>query len=69
MSITPENPPQNSATSGFSAEQHATQHSKSWRVVDIIVAAVLGVACGLIFWVWNGLGGAAYGVLDRKSVV
>ena len=24
-----------------------------WRVVDIVVAAVLGVACGLIFLLWN----------------
>ena len=22
----------------------------TWRVVDIVVAAVLGVACGLLFW-------------------
>lgn len=67
MSITPENPPQNSETRGFSGEQQAPQHSKSWRVVDIIVAAVLGVACGLIFWVWNGIGGAAYGVFDAAT--
>ncbi|MBM7051513.1 MULTISPECIES: ECF transporter S component [unclassified Rothia (in: high G+C Gram-positive bacteria)] len=25
----------------------------SWRVNDIVVASVLGVACALIFWVWN----------------
>ncbi|MCS5733073.1 ECF transporter S component [Herbiconiux daphne] len=24
-----------------------------WRVVDIVVASVIGVASGLIFWVWN----------------
>ncbi len=24
-----------------------------WRVVDIVVAAVLGVAAGVIFWAWN----------------
>ena len=28
-----------------------------WRVVDIIVAAVLGVAIGLVFVAWNYLGG------------
>ncbi len=27
--------------------------SLRWRVVDIVVAAVIGVAAGLIFWVWN----------------
>jgi energy-coupling factor transport system substrate-specific component len=25
----------------------------SWRVVDIVVAAVLGVAAGVIFWAWG----------------
>jgi len=23
-----------------------------WRVVDIVVAAVLGIACGVVFWAW-----------------
>lgn len=41
-----------------------SQRSLKWRVVDIIVAAVLGVACGLIFWIWNGIGGTGYGVFD-----
>ncbi|MDM4764182.1 ECF transporter S component [Galbitalea sp. SE-J8] len=27
--------------------------SARWRVVDIVVASVLGVASGLIFWAWN----------------
>lgn len=35
-----------------------------WRVVDIVVAAVLGVACGLIFWVWNSIGYAWYTAAD-----
>ncbi|MBF6842108.1 hypothetical protein HN289_20920, partial [Acinetobacter baumannii] len=26
---------------------------KAWRVIDIVTAAVLGVAVGLIFVVWN----------------
>lgn len=25
----------------------------SWRVVDIVVASVLAVACGVLFWVWS----------------
>lgn len=29
---------------------------RGWRVVDIVVAAVLGVATGLIFVVWNNVG-------------
>lgn len=24
-----------------------------WRIVDIVVASVLGVASGVIFWIWN----------------
>jgi energy-coupling factor transport system substrate-specific component len=26
---------------------------RSWRTVDIVVAAVIGVAVGVVFWVWN----------------
>lgn len=26
---------------------------RRWRVVDIVVASVLGIASGVIFWVWN----------------
>lgn len=36
----------------------------SWRLVDIVVAAVLGVATGLIFWVWNSVGGAWFVAAD-----
>ena len=25
----------------------------SWRVVDIVIAAVIAVSSGVIFWVWN----------------
>ncbi|EJZ82110.1 ECF transporter S component [Corynebacterium otitidis] len=39
----------------------------SWRVVDIVVAAVLGVAGGLIFWVWNFIGGFGYEVFDAVT--
>ncbi len=34
------------------ATTHSTTAGKSWRVVDIVVAAVLAVACGVIFWFW-----------------
>ncbi|RUQ97547.1 ECF transporter S component [Labedella endophytica] len=33
-----------------------TDRSTRWRVVDIVIAAVLGVATGLIFWLWNTVG-------------
>ena len=38
-----------------------------WRVIDIVVAAVLGVATGLIFFVWNSAGGALFGALDAVA--
>lgn len=37
---------------------------KGWRVVDIVVAAVLGVAVGLIFFGWNSLGGILFAQFD-----
>jgi len=38
-----------------------------WRVVDIVVAAVIGVACGLILWAWNGPGYAWYGAMNAVT--
>ncbi|MDR2929675.1 MAG: ECF transporter S component [Propionibacteriaceae bacterium] len=35
-----------------------TTHRFRWRVVDIVVAAVLGIACGLVFFAWNFVGDA-----------
>lgn len=35
-----------------------------WRVVDIVVASVLGVAIGLIFWAWNTVGYAWFTAMD-----
>jgi energy-coupling factor transport system substrate-specific component len=30
-----------------------TQTSKRWRTVDIVVASVVGVAFGVVFWAWT----------------
>ncbi|PYD02436.1 hypothetical protein B4U78_000125 [Microbacterium esteraromaticum] len=38
-----------------------------WRVVDIVVAAVFGVAIGLVFWGWNIIGGAWFGAADALT--
>ena len=35
-----------------------------WRVVDIVVASVLGVAIGLVFWGWNTIGYAWFTAMD-----
>ena len=43
----------------------ATTVSLRWRVIDIVTAAVLGVASGLIFVVWNQVGGAAFEVFGK----
>ncbi len=40
------------------AESRSEQDHKpplNWRTVDIVVAAVIGVAVGLVFWVWSAL--------------
>lgn len=39
----------------------------SWRVIDMVTAAVLGVACGLLFWVWNSIGYAGFKALDALT--
>ncbi|MBP2412514.1 energy-coupling factor transport system substrate-specific component [Arthrobacter stackebrandtii] len=36
----------------------------NWRVVDIVVVSVLGVAVGVIFWLWS----AGYGVVSAFTV-
>ncbi|WP_017589587.1 ECF transporter S component [Nocardiopsis ganjiahuensis] len=36
---------------GFLQEIRAK--ARSWRTVDIVVAAVIGVAVGVVFWLWN----------------
>lgn len=40
---------------------------RSWRVIDIVIASVLGVACGLIFWVWNTFGYAWFTAADAVT--
>lgn len=36
----------------------------TWRVVDIVVVSVLGVAVGVIFWLWS----AGYGLISAFTV-
>lgn len=54
-------------TSDGEAIHRSDDRPNSWRVVDIVVAAILGVAFGLIFWIWNGVGGAAYNAFDAAT--
>jgi energy-coupling factor transport system substrate-specific component len=41
----------------------AAPSRRSWRVVDIVVAAVLAAACGLVFTAWGAISSGPYGVL------
>ncbi|MBF4579863.1 ECF transporter S component [Frigoribacterium sp. VKM Ac-2530] len=36
-----------------SGSQKSPRPSRRWRVVDIVVASVIGVACGVVFWAWG----------------
>jgi energy-coupling factor transport system substrate-specific component len=45
-----------SASLSTPAQLRANTRTLRWRVVDIVVVAVLGVATGLIFWAWNSIG-------------
>ncbi|MET4002327.1 MULTISPECIES: ECF transporter S component [Arthrobacter] len=53
------------SVTGTSAPKNTQQKNKStWRVVDIVVVSVLGVAVGVIFWLWS----AGYGFIAAFTV-
>lgn len=52
------------SASARTAPAVATSDRFRWRVVDIVVAAVLGVAIGLVFWGWNTVGGLWFAAMD-----
>ena len=37
------------------ASPHASTSTFAWRTVDIVVAAVIAVAFGVVFWAWNAV--------------
>lgn len=41
--------------------------TRKWRPVDIIVAAVLGIAIGVVYWLWDTPGSAWYGAADAVT--
>lgn len=45
----------------------AAPRSLNWRVVDIVVASVLGVACGIVFLAWNTVGYAWFQAMDALT--
>lgn len=56
------------STSTFVPAPVATASRFRWRVVDIVVASVLGVAIGLIFWAWNTVGYAWFTAMDALTL-
>lgn len=52
------------STSTPTRETKPTTRNLRWRVVDIVVAAVLGVVLGLVFWGWNTIGYAWFLAAD-----
>lgn len=51
----------------MSSEQTTTPRRMNWRVIDIVTAAVLGVATGVIFVIWNSVGYAWYVAVDAVT--
>lgn len=45
-------------------QQDSPARKSTWRVVDIVVVSVLGVALGVIFWLWS----AGYGLTSAITV-
>ncbi|WP_442892672.1 ECF transporter S component [Agromyces sp. CCNWLW208] len=45
----------------------ASARRTRWRVVDIVVASVIGVATGLVFLIWNNVGYAWFSAADALT--
>lgn len=56
-----------STSAPASAQAVAATRRVKWRVVDIVVAAVLGVTLGLVFWGWNAAGGVWFTAADALT--
>ena len=50
-----------------STSSTAPRRATRWRVIDIVVAAVLGVATGLLFVLWNTVGYAWFTAMDALT--
>ncbi|GAA1773592.1 ECF transporter S component [Agromyces lapidis] len=55
------------ASSTSTAREAAPKRNLRWRVVDIVVAAVIGVATGLLFLFWNNIGYAWFVAADAVT--
>ena len=43
------------------------RHSNKWRVVDIVVAAIIAVASGVIFWAWDFIYAVPTGLFENLT--
>jgi energy-coupling factor transport system substrate-specific component len=49
------------STSTSTSGTHGRRRPGSWRTVDVVVAAVIAVAFGVVFWAWGLLYAATEG--------
>nr|WP_092675621.1 ECF transporter S component [Agromyces flavus] len=49
------------------ATDTSARRTSHWRVVDIVVASVIGVATGLVFLFWNNVGYAWFSAADALT--
>lgn len=42
------------------------KHNNKWRVVDIVVAAIIAVAAGVIFWGWDVICAAPITLFSKR---
>lgn len=62
--MTTSSTPSRTSSAQGPAQARSPKSRFRWRVIDIVTAAVLGVATGLIFIVWNSVGYAWFTVMD-----
>jgi energy-coupling factor transport system substrate-specific component len=55
------------AITDSSTDAAPKRRTRRWRPVDIIVAAVLGIAIGVVYWLWDTPGYAWYGAADAVT--
>lgn len=57
----------NNNNSSSIQQSFQSESSMKWRVIDFVTAAVLAVACGLLFFIWNNIGYAGFKALDALT--
>lgn len=55
------------SVNGGATANGAAPRKLNWRIVDIVVASVLGVACGFVFLAWNTVGYAWFEAMNSLT--